>query len=371
MSVQKRLQRRAAVRRRRALVALTLVLLLVGGAAYFLTRDGGTGAGSGSADDRAAERESDEPDVLQEAPGIFYLEDNVLKTVAPGQEKGEVVRDGVNLGSTGPDDGSFATWVAFLTPVEPRLHIYERSAEELTARRGTSPLWNASGSRLAYKRPFILGTPCDEERCKGDEQVFVFQSESGKTRGVLEPGRWDIVAWADETLVVGDRKRPEGVLLVDPDGEQQRIEVPYEGIKSVSPNGKWMLFGPESGPELLRIDDGIEAWSLGGDDDTITNVAWSSDSSRAAVVAATGALPSRLFIVDTSAASPTLEPFNEDEVTGDVYWTEDDRGIVMTQVNREVPQFEASYCPIDAPNSCVSLLEWTSSTRLFAINEDD
>ena len=371
MSVQKAMDRRASTKRRRAFVVLTLVVLLAGGAAFFLARDEGADPDSAAPDDRATEREVGEEEVRQGSPGIFYLEDNVLKTIGPEAEEAEVVRDGVNLGSTGPDDGSFATWVAFLTPVEPRLHIYDRSADELTARRGTSPLWNASGSRLAYKRPFILGTPCDEERCKGDEQVFVFQSESGKTRAVLEPGRWDIVAWADETLVVGDRRRPEGVLLVSPDGEQRRIEVPYEGIKSVSPDGKWMLFGPESGPELLRVDDGIEAWLLGDADDTVTNVAWSSDSSRAAVVATTDTLPSRLFIVDTTSASPTLEPFSEDEVTGDVYWTDGDSGIVMTQVNREVPQFEASYCPVDAPGSCVSLLEWTSSTRLFAINEDD
>ena len=351
-------------------VALTLVLLLAGGTAYLLTRGGDPETAGLSGDRDQANRERTETDVLAETPGIFYLEGNVLKSVEPDSDEGQVVREGVNLGSTGPDDASFATWLAFLTPVEPRVHIYERAVDELTVRRGTSPLWNDSGSRLAYIKPLVLGTPCDEQGCEGEEEVAVFDAKSGKTRTVLEAGSWDIVAWAGETLVVGDPSRTNDALLVPPNGEPRLLEVPYEGIKSVSPDGKWILYGPETGPELLRIDRAeIEAWSLGDDDDIATNVDWSSDSTRAAVVATTDTLPSRLFIVDTSLSTPILEPFNQEEVVGDVFWTEDDGGIVVSLVNRDVPQFEASYCPADAPNSCVSLLEWTSETRLFGINE--
>jgi Tol biopolymer transport system component len=308
-------------------------------------------------------------ELLADAPHVIYLEGNVLKSLAPGEADGEVVREGVAPTAAGPDDGSNAAWVAFAKANKPQVQIYIGSSEAITTAAGTAPRWNHDGSKLAYLSPVDKKTACDEESCEGATRVVVFDPETRRSRSVLDEGSWQIVGWTGDEVVVGDADSTEEVLFVDAKGDSRSIAVPYEGIESVSPDGRWIIFGPGDGPELLRVDgEEIEAWQLGEDGDSIVAADWSSDSSRAAVTAATEKLPPRAFTIDVGA--PSLQPFGEDEVVGEVFWNSDDSGLVLTKVDREVPELVASYCSIDSPSSCVPLLSWQTGTSVFGVTND-
>lgn len=308
-------------------------------------------------------------ELLAEAPQVLYLEGNTLKSIAPGEDDGEVVREGVAAAASGPDDGSLASWVAFAEEGRPQIQTYDLGSDEIVTAEGTAPLWNEDGTLLAYLSPVGEAASCDEESCDGDVQVLVFDPETKRSRSVLEAGSWQIIGWAGDEIVIGDAENTEEVLFVDDEGDSRSLEVPYEGIESVSPDGRWIIFGPEDGPELLRVDgDDIEAWQIGAEDDTIVAADWNSDSSRAAVIAATEELPPRAFTIDVE--SPSLQPFGEFEVVGDVFWTSDDSGLVLTKVDREVPELVASYCAIDSPDSCLPMLSWQTGTSVFGVTDD-
>lgn len=347
------------------LVLLAALVLAVAAGAYWFTTNDSDPSGVGGDGDEVA-RDLTEDEVLDSAPLVYYVEGDALKSIGARDDEGEIVREGLSPYVTGADQATYVTWVEFGSGDQPVIQLYDRAADEKETISGTAPVWDEAGQRFAYLSPTRLGS-CSETDCEVPVQVVVFDTGSGESKLWLDQGRWSIVGWAGDELIVGDAKNKSRSSIVDAEGDTRRLRIAFGDIKSVSPDGEWVISSKQSGPELVRIADGIDRSPLGDNDDTVTFVDWASDSSRAAVVATFDEDPPRLFIVDTESRS--IEPFNEDEVVGEVFWGPDDQGVVLTRVDRDELQLQASFCRIEAPDKCVSLLEWQTNIRVVGVDE--
>lgn len=349
------------IQKNKGLIAIAAVLVLAAGgfAAYLWLspEDDGTEV-PGSTEDAA------EPG---EVPAVYYLEGNSLKLIAPGDDEGEVVREGISPVATAPDEVSHATWVAF-SGSNPSVQIYDVAADEVTAVDGTTPVWSADGSRLAVLQG-ADGTPCDEFECDGSARVMVVDLDDGSTASRGEEGKWNLVGWAGDSVAVADAERKGSTILVGPGGEEHEVRLPAGEIKSISPDGRWVVTQPQQGPELHELSDDFKTsfvTSLGGPDETYSIIDWTSDSSSAvAVVNVEGATPKVVTFVPESDPSP--EDFGTHEVAGRVLFTPDEKGLILTIVDRDETQLVASYCPLTGPETCEPLLSWQTGIRVLGV----
>jgi hypothetical protein len=123
-------------------------------------------------------------------------------------------QDFVTVEDGGPTD-DFAT--------RPFLTVRDRSGAAVRSLgSGYAPLVSTD-DRLAFLRQ-SAPRECEGETCSGGLRVMVVGPPGAKPRELLGPGDWTLLAWAGEDLIVGDAKRPDNALLVDPSGGIRALE---------------------------------------------------------------------------------------------------------------------------------------------------
>lgn len=300
------------------------------------------------------------------APSIYYVEGNSLTEVAPGDSEGQSLADNISPGAEISPDGAHLTWVAYAGPKQPVVHIYTFGTEGIETVPGDDPTWTPDGSGLAVVRPFG-NTKCSSGECEGPVRVVEVDPETGEATPLINRvGEWSIVGWSGDDLLVGDVAADDALFLVNGPSDLTPLEdLAADDVRSVSPDGQWIVVVAESGPELWSLEDDSVAFEerFGGPEDTFTSIDWTEDSSRFAAILTT---LEDTTIVSVGVDSSTPDVVVDDlEPSGDLFWAPDEQGVIFTAVNREEAQLEATYCPLD-DGECSTYITWQTGTSVIA-----
>ncbi|MDQ3983003.1 MAG: hypothetical protein M3271_10035, partial [Actinomycetota bacterium] len=222
---------------------------------------------------------------------VLLLNGRSLVRREVGANEDEVIR---NLPPAGVYAAPGSTWVAYVNskPVEdfatePELTLYDTETEDkVRIGAGVAPVWNATGTRVAFLRP-VEPRSCLGEECSGDVEVVVMEPETERDADLLEPGRYSILGWAGEFLLVSDFADPTNIVSVSLEGERQDLDFPVSQFWAASPDGRWLVKTNAKKTEFVAFDEGglaEERIPIALDDYELLEGAWSHDSSRIAAV---------------------------------------------------------------------------------------
>ena len=271
-----------------------------------------------------------------------------------------------------------STWMSIEVPevldgggVQPVIHIFDPEAG--TSERlgvGVDPTWSPDGTRLAWAEP-TDPEDCGEAACRGDLSIVVTTVDTGVTETLGGPGRYSIVDWAGDHLLVQDSAIPEQPILqsVSPDGTVSALPVLPADYWGVSPDGRLIVESIESGvTRFLEMADG-EVTGAGEDigiraGTKLGTGAWSHDSSA---IAAFALGDDGLEFVTFSPGSPQPVTLTEggEASTGATFWSPDNDAVVFQRFNGN--ELEAVHCPLADPTACEAVLSWTTGVALLRI----
>ena len=269
-------------------------------------------------------------------------------------------------------------------PSQPLLTVFDPYSEDETSLGvGLTPTWNATGDRVAFIRPLEPENCSAVLTCPGDVDVVVADPASGDETTVLEEGRWSIVAWAGDRLLLEEEGNAEETIVASLDGETEPADYTPAGVLGVSPDGSWLLHQADGEARFWPITDGLpsgDAVDVEIGDDFIYGATWSHDSAQ--VAATMGAPPGERpdpdrgkkgkkakggddgkgdeeefvpLTAEVRVFSPDdPEPAVVEETTSSfsapLWSTSNDHIAVAKQVDDETNQ--TSYCPVALEGSC-------------------
>jgi hypothetical protein len=141
---------------------------------------------------------------------------------------------------------------------------------------GFNPLWHPTETRLAYLRP-IVRRQCSGESCEGLLEVVVYDPESKDSTVLTDPGRFNLLAWSAERVLVADESDLSVTLSLGTDGDVERLDLEPSELWDASPDGRWLLRSALDGATLVDLDSGRER-DLALDEGVLADGAWSPDS---------------------------------------------------------------------------------------------
>ena len=298
-----------------------------------------------------------------------------------GADEDEAIRN-LPPGSVYAAPGSH--WLAYVVskPVEdfvtePELTLYdvETEAKERYG-AGVAPVWNASGSHVAFLRP-VEPRSCLGEECGGDTEVVAVEAETGETYGLLDPGRYSVLGWAGAHVLVSDFADPTRILSVSLDGERQDLDFPVSQFWDASPDGRWLIKTNAKKTEFVEFADGglgEDRIPIDMDDYELLEGGWAHDSSSVAAVvrlieekdddkgkgpgSRTAATQVVTFSPEQPAPVVVPETFG---ALGTVFWTPDNEAIVVAVApDPRGLQIEARHCSLGNETECTSVTSWTA-----------
>ena len=246
----------------------------------------------------------------------------------------------------------------------PVLHLRDvTSGEDIDAGPGFAPLWHPLNDRVAYLRP-VEPRLCDAETCRGGVTVAVVDP-GGEARDLLPAGRWGLLAWAGDDLLVADGKDLSHTTVVGPVVNTKLDVAPYE-IWDASPDGRWLVTSGAAGAQMVRLDAGTVTGSplevdLGGG--LLGDGSWSLDSSR---FAATVRDRERTRVVVVETDDLTARPLpGSAGAAGSVVWSPSGAAVSITRSAQGGRRLEAAYCPVDSGERCRGLFTWIQDVILL------
>lgn len=284
-------------------------------------------------------------------------------------------------------------WLAYVTSkkvadddfaAEPVLHLYDaESSDESSHGPGVAPVWNPSGTHVAFLRP-VEPRECQAETCSGDVQIGVVEAETGDQSLLLEPGTYSVLGWAGEWVLVSDFRDPATVIAVSLDDERKELDMPASQYWDSSPDGRWVVKANAKKTEFVAIEDG----ELGEERVTVElgkyqllEGAWAHDSSRvAAVVSLESSVrrgkgdKERLVPQEATTRVVTFSPEDPEPVTledsfgatGTVLWSVDNESIVFASLlDPKRALFQAKHCPLGNESTCEIVTSWTEGVALL------
>ena len=141
---------------------------------------------------------------------------------------------------------------------------------------GFNPLWHPTDTRLAYLRP-IVRRQCSGESCEGLLEVVVYDPESKNATVLTDPGRFNLLAWSAERVLVADESDLSVTLSLGSRGGVERLELEPSELWDASPDGRWLLRSDSNGATLIDLDSGEES-AVQIDQGVLADGAWSPDS---------------------------------------------------------------------------------------------
>lgn len=323
---------------------------------------------------------------------VLYLSGTAL--VRRDVEKGADENVGtIETPSVYPATGS--RWIAYVTSkasggdddfaAEPRLHLYDPETED-EARYGAAvaPVWNPTGTHVAFLRP-VEPRDCQGESCPGEVRIGVVEAATGEEAVLtLDSGRYSILGWAGDHVVVSDFEKPTTVTAAPLEGEPVELDMPASQFWGASPDGRWIVKTNAKKTELVPLEDG----ELGDDRVTvelgkyqILEGTWAHDSSAVAAVASLESkVPSgkgddeKLVSQGVGTRIVTFSPDDPEPqtvpdtfgATGSVLWSADNDAVVFaTLLDPRRALFQAKHCPIGNGSGCQVVTSWTEGVRLL------
>jgi Tol biopolymer transport system component len=153
------------------------------------------------------------------------------------------------------------------------------SGDKVELGPGFSPLWHPTAAKLAYLRP-VGSAQCSGEGCSGLFDVVVHDMQTSMS-SVLAEGRYSLLGWSDDRVLVADQNDLSTTRSLGPRGDAEPLDVAPSELWDASPDGRWLLKSASEGVTLVDTRDGrqrsIEVEGVLGDG------AWSPDSRYVAV----------------------------------------------------------------------------------------
>lgn len=289
-------------------------------------------------------------------------------------------------------------WIAYVTAkatgagddfaAEPTLHLFDPESEEKARYgAGVAPVWNASGTRVAFLRP-VEPRNCEGESCPGDVQIGVVEAATGTESLLLEPGNYSILGWAGEWILVSDFENPAEVIAVSFDNEPNQLDLPASQYWDASPDGRWIVKTNAKKTEFVSFADGElaeERVAIDLGDYQLLEGGWAHDSSQVAAVVTSESVVQKekkdekddtdraveqgatTRIVTFSPQDP--EPATVDGTfgaTGTVLWSVDNESIVFASLlDPKRALFQATTCPVGNSTGCEIVTSWTEGVVLL------
>jgi hypothetical protein len=171
-------------------------------------------------------------------------------------------------------------------------------------------------------------------------------------------------------VLVSDFARPEVITAVALDGDTTELDFPVTQYWDASPDGKWLIKTNAKKTEFVAFDDGrlgeqrvpIDLGKL-----TLTEGAWSHDSSSVAAVVRSGPGPGDSSVVTFSPDEPELVAVEQSfGAAGRVLWSADNEYIVFAKVvDPKKALLQAVWCPVGNEGDCRSVISWTEGITLL------
>jgi hypothetical protein len=363
-------------------IAVVLYLLLGGG------DDGASESSAGTAGNAAASLEGGPDEIL-------YLSGTSL--VRRNLEDGQEAPVGmIESPSVYPSHGSH--WIAYVTTkavggdddfaAEPVMHLYDPE-NDVTERYGpgVAPLWNPSGTHVAFLRP-VEPRNCQGESCPGDVQIGVLEAATGSESSLLEPGRYSILGWSGEWILVSDFDDPSTITAVTFDDEPSMLDIPASQYWDASPDGRWIVKANAKKTEFVSIEDGRlgdERVAIDLGDYQLFEGGWAHDSSRVAAVVSSESVvhkekkdekddTDRVLVGKATTRIVTFSPDDPEPVmvdgtfgaSGSILWSVDNASIVFASLlDPKKALFQAKTCPVGNSQGCEIVTSWTEGVTLL------
>ncbi|MDQ3953814.1 MAG: hypothetical protein M3279_12765 [Actinomycetota bacterium] len=284
-------------------------------------------------------------------------------------------------------------WIAYVTSkvspdddfaAAPVLHLYDLENDDKEKYgAGVAPVWNPAGTHVAFLRP-VEPRECQGESCSGAVQVGVVEASTGEEALLLDPGRYSILGWAGDRILVSDFADPTRTISVSLNDDPGDLGMPASQYWDSSPDGRWVVKSNAKKTEFISIEDGEladERVTVELGDYQLLEGAWAHDSSQvAAVVSLEGKgvrgkgerqrlVPQKdsTRIVTFSPDDPTPRTVDGTfGATGTVMWSVDNAGVVFASLlDPKRALFQATYCTLGNESSCEVVTSWTEGVALL------
>ncbi|HEV2755532.1 MAG TPA: hypothetical protein VG318_07115 [Actinomycetota bacterium] len=367
------------------LVSGVLVVAVVAALAWaLLLREDDSAAGGGSAVNAASSFEGGPPEVLMMS-GATLVRRNVEKQTE------DLVTD-IPSPSVYAAPGS--PWLAYVASKKgggnddfagaPVLHLLDVENDEKSAHGpGVAPVWNAAGTHVAFLRP-VEPRDCAGESCSGDVQIGVVEASTGRESVLLDPGRYTVLGWSGDWILVSDFDSPTEVISVSLDDERTTLDMPSSQFWAASPDGEWVIKTNAKKTEFISVTDGElgeERIPVEVGEYELLEGSWSHDSSTVAAVTRItsgtyrGDKKKPTFVegepttqvMAFSPESPELEPVADTYgATGNLLWAPDNESVVFSSLlDPKRALFQAKHCPLGNSGACSIVTSWTEGVVLL------
>lgn len=276
-------------------------------------------------------------------------------------------------------------WIAYVVPgrrpaeshpdflPDPQLRFLDGdSGETMSVGRGFSPLWNPSGSKVAYLRSSNARS-CDGETCSGEVSVRLTRPASGKVETILKGGSYGLLGWAGNRLVVADGSDTSHVLSVAPSGHRLSLPLAPSQFWGASPDGRWIVRVGADQTAFVRLRAGrltSETKPITLRNRLLAAGTWAADSSGIAAVALHRRAEPAITIL--SPEDPELRTLPHSSGAGGApLWSSDGRSLVFPRDSAvRARALDAIWCPNvtrpeTPPGKCRSLLTWRGGVVLL------
>lgn len=355
-----------------AAIAVAVVLFLVIGGGDDEAGDAAETGGAFPLTGNAAESLEGGPDEMLYLSGTSLVRRNL-------EDGSEVPAGTINSPSVYPSTGS--SWIAYVTArvgeedfsAEPVLHLYDPESDEKKGYGlGVGPVWNRQGTHVAFLRP-VEPRDCEGETCLGDVGIVVVEAATGEETSLLDSGRYSILGWAGDWILVSDFDDPSTIVTVSLDDERKVLGIPASQYWDSSPDGRWVVKVNAKKTEFLEMEDGEltdERVTVEIGEYRMLEGAWAHDSSQVAAVVSEqkrNGESAGTRIVTFSPEEPRPETVNETfGATGTVLWSVDNESVVFASLlDPKRALFQAKTCSLGNQTSCEIVTSWTEGVALL------
>lgn len=283
-----------------------------------------------------------------------------------------------------------STWIAYVVPgqptseshpdflADPRLRLFDAgSGEEVALGRGFAPLWDPSGSRVAYLKSSPARS-CDGEACTGGVSVRMAWPGTGRSETILDEGSYGLLGWAGDRLLVADGSDTAHTLSVAPTGDELELPLAPSQFWGASPDGRWLVRVGTEQTVFVRLRGGrltaeTTPIALGGR--LLAAGTWATDSSGVAAMALGGRTAPEVVLF--SPEEPELRALPHSRgVSGAPLWSGDGDFLLFPRDSGGGGgTLNASLCPAsvnpsqDRTGGCRSLLSWREGVVLLRMEQ--
>jgi hypothetical protein len=268
-------------------------------------------------------------------------------------------------------------WVAVVEPQQPDetepvlslLHTETRDRDEVGF--GLQPQWNDASTHVAYLRPTDPAS-CTPEGCGRDtSDVVILHPGEGTEVVPLHVGRWEVLGWAGDHVLIEATDDPASTVTVSLDGSVGSLEIPAENVFAPSPDGRWVVFAGGEGEPSFFVP--LQNGSLAEDDvdalleryeiplerrEALIQGAWSPDSERLAMIVK-GGRRDHLRMMSPDAPHDEAYPGSEDAFGRAMWMPQDPTRFAYVRFDEAAAQLEGVLCPAEpAGGECEELMRW-------------